>query len=57
MALHPEFGPMQACVYGLAAALLLAVPSWHLLEKPMLSLKLKRRDRTAIGYTAVRATS
>ncbi|HZP13271.1 MAG TPA: acyltransferase [Nevskiaceae bacterium] len=57
MALHPEYTALQVGFYGLALVLLLAVPSWHLLEKPMLSLKKYGRSRAAIGYTAARATS
>jgi peptidoglycan/LPS O-acetylase OafA/YrhL len=49
MALNPAFTPMQVCGLGLGAALLLAVPSWHLLEKPMLARKLKRREKPAVG--------
>jgi len=43
MALFPEMAPLQLCAAGFFGVLLLAVPSWHLLEKPMLDLKPGRR--------------
>lgn len=57
MALHPEYTALQVGFYGLGLVLLLAVPSWHLLEKPMLALKQRGRRGAAISYTAARATS
>jgi peptidoglycan/LPS O-acetylase OafA/YrhL len=57
LALVPGLAVWQLCLYGLAVTLMLAVPSWHLLEKPMLAFKRKRSSPAAIGYTAVRATS
>jgi len=39
LALFPRLGTAQLTVASLAAVLLVAVPSWHLLEKRVLSLK------------------
>jgi peptidoglycan/LPS O-acetylase OafA/YrhL len=43
VALFPQLSALQLTGYGLIAALTFAVPSWHLLEKPMLSLKSRLR--------------
>jgi peptidoglycan/LPS O-acetylase OafA/YrhL len=40
----PGLSPMQLWLAATMAALLLAIPSWHLLEKPMLAFKRPSRD-------------
>jgi peptidoglycan/LPS O-acetylase OafA/YrhL len=57
MAVNPGLTPALLFAYGMFFTLMLAIPSWHLLERPMLSFKARGRAGATIGYTAAKAIS
>lgn len=50
MFFNPDFGPAMLALYSVPIFLALSAASWHLIEKPALRLKPKKRQKAILVY-------
>jgi len=50
MFLNPDFGPAMLALYSVPIFLLLSAGSWHIIEKPALRLKPRKRQKAVLVY-------